>query len=67
MLGIDTALGTMTAPIWVVGAASAILAVAILLAIGRAGAATFINVLFRVAIVVIALSLIHISEPTRPY
>jgi len=56
MLGIDTALGTMTAPIWVAGAASAIFAIAILLAIGRAGAAAFINVMFRVAIVVIAVS-----------
>jgi hypothetical protein len=54
MLGIDTALGTMTAPIWVVGAAAAIFAIAILLAIRRAGAAAFFNVLFCVAIVVIA-------------
>jgi len=56
MLGIDAATGTLTVPIWVGGGVSAVFAVALTLAIGRAGAAAFVNTLFRVAMVVIAVA-----------
>ena len=56
MLGIDAEMGTLTAPIWAVGAASAVFMVTVVLAIGRAGAATLMNVLFRVGIVAIAVA-----------
>jgi len=56
MLEIDAAMGTVTAPIWLGGAASAVFVVTVLIAIGRAGAATLVNALFRVAIVAIAVS-----------
>jgi hypothetical protein len=56
MLEIDMMTGNLTVPIWAAGAASAVLFTAILLAVGRAGAAALIGTLFRVAIVVIAVS-----------
>jgi hypothetical protein len=56
MLEIDAATGTLAIPIWAAGAASAVFLALAALAIGRAGAATSMNVLFRVAIVVIAAS-----------
>jgi hypothetical protein len=56
MLEIDAAAGTLTIPIWAAGAASAVFLTLIVLAIGRAGVAASINVLFRVAIVAIAVS-----------
>jgi hypothetical protein len=52
--GIDTAMGTLTVPIWAAGAVCAMFVVAIGLAIGRAGAVAFIATLFRVAVVLIA-------------
>jgi hypothetical protein len=42
-------MGILTVPIWVAGAASAVFLVAIVLAIGKAGAAALIASLFRVA------------------
>ena len=56
MLEIIATTGNLTAPIWVAGAASALFVAAIVLAIGRAGAATVINMLFCVGIVAIAVS-----------
>jgi hypothetical protein len=56
MLEVDAATGTLTIPIWAAGAVSAVLLALVVLAIGRAGVATSINVLFRVAVVAIALS-----------
>jgi len=56
MLEVNAAAGTLTLPIWAAGAASAVFLALVLLAIGRAGVAASINVLFRVAIVAIAVS-----------
>jgi len=55
MPGVDTAMGTLTVPIWAAGAASAIFVVAMVLAFSKAGAATLINTMFRIAIVAIAV------------
>jgi len=55
MLAIDAATGTLTVPIWGLGAASAVFVGAIVIAIGRAGAVTVINALSRVGIVAIAV------------
>src|SRR5215470_14625517 len=56
MLEVDAAAGTLTIPIWAAGAVSAVFLALVLLAIGRAGVTASINVLFRVAIVAIAVS-----------
>jgi len=56
MLGIDAALGTLTVPIWVGGAASVVFAVAVILGFGRAGSAVAVNPLFRVAMVAVAVA-----------
>src|SRR5260221_1662786 len=56
MLEVDAAAGTLTIPIWAAGAVSAFFLAFIVLAIGRAGVAASMNVLFRVAIVAIAVS-----------
>ena len=56
MLEVDAATGTLTIPIWAAGAVSAVFLALAVLAVGRAGVAASINVLFRVAIVVIAVS-----------
>ena len=55
MPGFDVAVGTLTIPIWAAGAASAVFVVAIVLAIGKAGAASVISALFRVAIILVAV------------
>jgi hypothetical protein len=52
--GIDTAMGTLTVPIWAAGAVCAMFVVAIALAIGRASAVAFIATVFRVVVVLIA-------------
>jgi hypothetical protein len=54
MPSIDTALGTLTVPIWAAGAVCAMFVVALLLAVKRAGAATLISAVFRVGIVLVA-------------
>ena len=56
MLEVDAAAGTLTLPIWAAGAVSAVFLALVVLAIGRAGVAASTNVLFRVAIVAIAVS-----------
>ena len=56
MLEVDAATGSLTIPIWAAGVVSAALLALVVLAIGRAGVAASINVLFRVAIVAIAVS-----------
>src|SRR5260370_12131670 len=56
MVEVDAAGGILTIPIWAAGAVSAVFLALVLLAIGRAGVAASINVLFRVAIVAIAVS-----------
>jgi hypothetical protein len=49
-------MGTLTIPIWAAGAASAVFLALAILAIGRAGVTASIDVVFRVAIVAIAVS-----------
>jgi hypothetical protein len=56
MLEVDAAAGTLTLPIWAAGAVSAVFLALVVLAIGRAGVVASTNVLFRVAIVAIAVS-----------
>jgi hypothetical protein len=56
MLEVDAAAGTLTLPIWAAGAVSAVFLALVVLAIGRAGVTASINVLFRVALVAIAVS-----------
>jgi hypothetical protein len=56
MLELDAAMGTLTIPIWAAGAASAVFLALAILAIGRAGVTASVDVLFRVAIVAIAVS-----------
>jgi hypothetical protein len=51
MPSVDTALGTLTVPIWMAGAVCAIFVVAVVLAIKRAGGAMLIGALFRVGLV----------------
>ena len=55
MPGFDVAAGTLTISIWAAGAASAVFVVAIVLAIGKAGAPSVISALFRVAIILVAV------------
>jgi hypothetical protein len=55
MPGFDAAIGTLTVPIWAAGAASAVFVVAIVLAVGRAGATALINTMFRIAVLAIAV------------
>src|SRR6266850_1944447 len=56
MLEVDAAAGTLTIAIWAAGTISAVFLALVVLAIGRAGVAASMNVLFRVAIVAIAVS-----------
>lgn len=56
MLEVDAAMGTLTIPIWAAGSISAVFLALAILAIGRAGVTASIDVLFRVAIVAIAVS-----------
>jgi hypothetical protein len=51
MPGIDAAAGTLTVPIWLAGAGSAILVVAILVAVRRAGGVALVSSLFRVGVI----------------
>jgi hypothetical protein len=55
MPSVDMAMGTLTIPIWAAGAVSAVFVVAIVLAVGKAGAATLIATLFRAAILLVAI------------
>ena len=54
MPSVDTAMGTVTVPIWAAGAVCAIFVVALVLAIKRAGGGVLITALFRVGIVAVA-------------
>jgi hypothetical protein len=56
MLEVDAAMGTLTIPIWAAGSMSAVFLALAILAIARAGVTASIDVLFRVAIVAIAVS-----------
>ena len=51
MPGVDAAAGTLAVPIWFAGAAAAVLLVAILLAVKRAGGVALIASLFRVGLI----------------
>ncbi len=51
MPGVDAAAGTLAVPIWLAGAGAAILVVAVLLAVKRAGGAALIQSLFRVGLI----------------
>jgi hypothetical protein len=51
MPGVDAAAGTLAVPIWLAGAAAAVLVVAVLLAVRRAGGVALINALFRVGLI----------------
>lgn len=53
---VDAAMGTLTIPIWAAGSMTAVFLALAILAIGRAGVTASIDVLFRVAIVAIAVS-----------
>jgi hypothetical protein len=53
MPGVDAATGTVMVPMWAAGAASAVLVVAIVMAVNRAGTATLINTMFRIAVVAV--------------
>jgi hypothetical protein len=54
MPSVDTAMGTLTVPIWAAGAVCAVFLVAIVLAVKRAGANALVSALFRVGIVLVA-------------
>ena len=51
MPGVDAAAGTLAVPIWLAGAAAAVLVVAVLLAVKRAGGVALITSLFRVGLI----------------
>jgi hypothetical protein len=51
MPGVDATAGTLAVPIWLAGAASAVLVVAVLLAVKRAGGVALIASLFRVGLI----------------
>jgi hypothetical protein len=51
MPGIDATAGTLTVPIWLAGAGSAVLLVAILVAVKRAGGVALVSSLFRVGVI----------------
>jgi hypothetical protein len=51
--GVNTAMGTLTVPIWLAGAVTAVLVAAILLAVRRAGGVATITSMFRLLIVAI--------------
>jgi hypothetical protein len=51
MPGVDAAAGTLAVPIWLAGAAAAVLVVAVVLAVGRAGGVALITSLFRVGLI----------------
>src|SRR5579859_3319278 len=51
MPGVDAATGTVMVPMWAAGAASAVVVVAIVMAMSRSGGTALINTLFRVAVV----------------
>jgi len=53
--GLDLSSGTLTAPLWGVGIAAALFVALIVIAVVRAGLAEFGSMVFRVAIVVIAV------------
>src|ERR1700722_6870535 len=55
MPGVDTAMNTLTVPIWAAGAASAVLVVALMAAFGKLGTAALGAAFFRVAVIVIAV------------
>ena len=55
MPGVETAAGTLAVPIWLAGAAAAVLVVAILLAVKRAGGVALITSLFRVGLIAAAV------------
>jgi hypothetical protein len=51
MPGVDSAAGTLAVPIWLAGAGAAVLVVAVLLAVKRAGGVALISSLFRVGLI----------------
>jgi len=51
MPGVDQATGTLAVPIWLAGAGAAVLVVALLLAVKRAGGVALISSLFRVGLI----------------
>lgn len=53
--GIDMTMGTLTVPIWAAGAFCALLVVAGIVAVGKAGAAAFVRTMVNVAILLIAV------------
>jgi hypothetical protein len=65
--GIDTTMGTLTVPIWAAGAFCAMIAVAVIVAVGRAGTVAFVTTLFRVAVVLIGVyaGLYYIQRQSR--
>lgn len=53
--GLDLATGTFTLPLWAVGVAAALLVALIIIAVMRAGVTEFGGLVFRVAVIVIAV------------
>jgi hypothetical protein len=51
MPGVDTAAGTLAVPIWLAGAVAAVVVVAVLLAVKRAGGVALVASLFRVGLI----------------
>jgi hypothetical protein len=60
MPGVDTAMGTFTVPIWMVGAASAAFVVALIVAFGKAGTVALTTTLLRAAVVLIGVFGVYI-------
>jgi hypothetical protein len=60
MPGVDTAMGTFTVPIWMVGAASAAFVVALIVAFGKAGTVALTTTLLRTAVVLIGVFGVYI-------
>ena len=54
--GLDLASGTFTVPLWAVGVAAALLVALIVIAVIRAGLNEFGSLVFRVAVIVIAVA-----------
>jgi hypothetical protein len=54
MPSVDTAMGTLTLPIWAAGAVCAVFVVAVVLAVKRAGGSQFATAVFRIGIVAVA-------------
>jgi hypothetical protein len=53
--GLDLSSGTLTLPLWAVGVALALIVALIVMAVVRAGLTEFVSLVFRVAVLLIAV------------